>query len=213
MKANRQTKTQRRSGRLRASEDIARDITERKRAEEALRENETRYRLISRVTSDYMFSTRLDADGKLALNWVAGAFERITGYTFEEYVAHGGWRAALHPDDLTVDDRDMEKLCANQPVIAEVRTLTKSGKTVWVRVYAHPVWDAERKELVGIHGAVQDITERKQAEAQLAEQLDELRRWHKATLGRETRILDLKREVNELLGKAGQPPRYPSAET
>ena len=105
MKANRQTKTQRRSGRLRASEDIARDITERKRAEEALRENETRYRLISRVTSDYMFSTRLDADGKLALNWVAGAFERITGYTFEEYVAHGGWRAALHPDDLTMDDR------------------------------------------------------------------------------------------------------------
>ena len=146
-------------------------IEDRTRAEEALRESETRYRLISMVTSDYMFSTRLAADGKLALNWVAGAFERITGYTFEEYVAHGGWRAALHPDDLTVDDRDMEKLCANQPVITEVRTLTKSGKTVWVRVYAHPVWDAERKELVGIHGAVQDITERKQAEEALRDKV------------------------------------------
>ena len=112
-----------------------------------------------------MFSTRLDADGKLVLNWVAGAFETITGYTFEEYIAHGGWRAALHPDDLAVDDRDMEKLRANQPVITEIRTLTKSGKTVWVRVYAHPVLDAERKELVGIYGAVQDITERKRAEA------------------------------------------------
>jgi hypothetical protein len=32
-------------------------------------------------------------------------------------------------------------------------------------------------------------------------------------LGRETRILDLKREVNELLGQAGKPPRYPSAES
>ena len=133
-------------------------------ANEALRESEMRYQLISTVASDYMFSTRLDAEGKLALNWVAGAFEAITGYTFEEYVAHGGWRAALHPDDLAVDDRDMEKLRANQPVITEIRTLTKSGKTVWVRVYAHPVLDAERKELIGIYGAVQDITERKRAE-------------------------------------------------
>jgi two-component system cell cycle sensor histidine kinase/response regulator CckA len=142
------------------------DITARKRAEKALRENEERYRLISTVASDYMFSTRLDADGKLVLNWVAGAFEKITGYTFEEYIAHGGWRAALHPDDLAVDDRDMEKLRANQPLITEIRTLTKSGRTVWVRVYAHPVWDAERKELVGIYGAVQDITARKQAETE-----------------------------------------------
>jgi signal transduction histidine kinase/putative methionine-R-sulfoxide reductase with GAF domain len=73
----------------------------------------------------------------------------------------------LHPDDLAVDDRDMEKLRANQPVISEIRTLTQSGKTVWVRVYAHPVLDAERKELVGIYGAVQDITERKRAEIEL----------------------------------------------
>ncbi len=133
-------------------------------ANEALRESETRYHLISTVASDYMFSTRLDADGRLVPNWVAGAFETITGYTLEEYITHGGWRAALHPDDLAVDDRDMEKLHANQPVITEIRTLTKSGKTVWVRSYAHPVLDAERKELIGIYGAVQDITERKRAE-------------------------------------------------
>jgi PAS domain S-box-containing protein len=56
-----------------------------------------------------------------------------------------------------------------------------------------------------------DITERKQAEARMAEQLDELRRWHAATLGREGRVLELKKEVNELLAKAGQPPRYASA--
>ena len=133
-------------------------------ANDALRQSEERYRLISTAASDYMFSTRVDADGKLALNWVAGAFETITGYSFEEYVAHGGWRAALHPDDLTVDDRDMEKLRAHQPAISEIRTITKNGNTVWVRVYAHPVMDAERRELVGIYGAVQDITDRKRAE-------------------------------------------------
>ena len=50
-------------------------------------------------------------------------------------------------------------------------------------------------------------------EANLAGQLEELRRWHDTTLGRELRILDLKHEVKELLGQAGQPPRYTSAES
>jgi PAS domain S-box-containing protein len=136
----------------------------REQAEALLQESEERYHLISTVTSDYMFSTRLDADGKLTLNWAAGAFEAITGYTVEEYIVHGGWRGALYPDDLAVDDRDMEKLRANRPLVSEIRTLHKSGQTVWVRVYAHPVWDAQSKKLVGIYGAVQDITERKRAE-------------------------------------------------
>ncbi len=54
--------------------------------------------------------------------------------------------------------------------------------------------------------------ERKQVEAQLNEQLDELKRWQDATLGREGRVIELKREVNQLLAQAGQPPRYPSVE-
>jgi len=58
---------------------------------------------------------------------------------------------------------------------------------------------------------VQDITERKQAELQQNEHLQELRRWHAATINREDRVLELKREVNELLTRNGQPVRYPSA--
>jgi len=44
--------------------------------------------------------------------------------------------------------------------------------------------------------------------ATLAEQLDELRRWQQVTLGREGRILSIKKEVNDLLAAQGQPPRY-----
>jgi PAS domain S-box-containing protein len=131
---------------------------------QTLQESEERYRLISTVTSDYMFSSKVDAHGNLTFDWVAGAFEAIAGYTFEEYLAHGGWRASLHPDDLAADDQDLEKLRANQPVIREIRTITRAGKTVWVRVYAHPVWNSQQNALVGINGAVQDITEHKRAE-------------------------------------------------
>jgi GAF domain-containing protein len=58
-----------------------------------------------------------------------------------------------------------------------------------------------------------ELTERKQAEVEIKVQLAELQRWYNVTLGREGRILDLKREVNELRGKAGQAPRYLSAES
>jgi hypothetical protein len=56
-----------------------------------------------------------------------------------------------------------------------------------------------------------DITERTRAQTQVTEQLDELRRWQQATVGREDRILELKKEVNDLLCKTGQSPRYLSA--
>jgi PAS domain S-box-containing protein len=157
-----------------ANRSLELDLAARKRTEEALRESEERFRLISTVISDYTFSSRLGADGELVLDWVAGAFEEITGYTFDEYVAHGGWRATLHPDDLAVDDRDLEKLRSNRPIVTEVRTLTKGGDVIWVRVYAHPVWDAARQELVGIYGAVQDITERKRAEEALRQRASQL---------------------------------------
>jgi len=49
------------------------------------------------------------------------------------------------------------------------------------------------------------------SQAELASQLSELRRWNAATLGREERVLELKREVNDLLVRLGESPRFPSA--
>ena len=131
------------------------------------RASEERYRLISQVSSDYTFSTKLDAEGKMYLNWVAGALERITGYTFADYVASGGWQGHLHPEDVEKDELAFEQLRNNRSVISEVRTINKNGESLWVRVYAHPVWDEKQNRLGGIVGAVQDITEQKQVEDEL----------------------------------------------
>lgn len=143
------------------------DIQEERNVREALRQSEEKYRLISTVTSDYMFSTQINSDGSLSHNWVAGAFENITEFPFDEYVSKGGWRAFLHPDDHEEDNRAMEKLNNNIAVMTEARTITKSGKVVWVRIYAHPVWDEKNNKLAGIFGAVQDINEQKTAEEAL----------------------------------------------
>jgi len=129
-----------------------------------LRESEERYRLVSSVISDYTFSNVQNEKGDIVLNWVAGAFEQISGYTVEEFNARGGWVSTIHPDDLDQDAHDMELLRHNQQVISELRTIHKDGTIRWVKSYAHPVWDEEKNQLVGIYGAVQDITDRKRIE-------------------------------------------------
>jgi PAS domain S-box-containing protein len=134
--------------------------------------SEERYRLISQVSSDYTFSTELDSEGVMRLSWVAGAFENITGFTFEEYVASGGWLAHLHPDDVEKDVQHIAILKTNKPVVAEMRAFKKNGDLSWVRVYSHPVWDEKSNTLAGIVGAVQDITQQKLGEIALTQERD-----------------------------------------
>lgn len=83
------------------------------------------------------------------------------------------------------------------------------GKTKTILNYSTPIL-SENGELEGAVILNLDITELKKAEEQLSAQLDELRRWNLATLGRENRIRDLKNEINDLLEKLGQPPKYSS---
>ena len=131
------------------------------------RSNEERYRLIASVMSDYAFSIRYAPDGKITDQWISGAFEKITGYTVEEYIAQGGWSTIVHPDDREQDARDMAQLRANQKVVTEIRLVRKNGETRWVRSYGHPLWGEKLNQLAGIYGAVQDITASKQVENDL----------------------------------------------
>lgn len=151
------------------------DITDRVLSQKKLAESEEMYRLISSVVSDYLFSTRVTDDGTLDLNWVAGAFEKITGYTMAEYKQMGGWKAALYPGDFETDNHDMQMLNLNQKVITELRTIRKNGEVVWVRVYSQPIWDEEHNRLVGINGAVQDITDRKKVEEEINKSVEEFK--------------------------------------
>ena len=128
------------------------------------RASEVKYSLISQVSLDYSFSTELNSQGDMRLNWVAGAFEKITGYPFEEYIAKGGWLGHLYPDDVDKDAQALAKLKTNQQVVHDIRTYTKTREVQWVRVYAHPVWDDKQNRLIGIVGAVQDITTQHEAE-------------------------------------------------
>jgi two-component system, chemotaxis family, CheB/CheR fusion protein len=58
-----------------------------------------------------------------------------------------------------------------------------------------------------------DAIERKQSDELLREQMEELQRFNDAAVGREMRMIELKKEINELLARLGEPPRYSPPET
>jgi PAS domain S-box-containing protein len=138
------------------------------------KQSEAKYKTISTVSTNYVFESRIDKNNRGETIWLAGAFERMTGFTPEEYIDSGGWYAHIHPEDLEKDAEDMHKLINNQEVLgSEIRTFTKNGEIRWERIFAHPVWDVDNNQLIGIVGAVQDVTEKKEAERRIQETLSQ----------------------------------------
>lgn len=136
-------------------------------AEQALLESEDRYRIVSELTSDSAYAFRVGPEGELALQWLTGAVTQITGYTTDELANRCGWENLVHPDDRSVSMEKLQALLAGRSATVEYRVLCKSGEVRCVRDYARPEWDRELGRTTAIYGAVQDITEQRQAEEQL----------------------------------------------
>jgi PAS domain S-box-containing protein len=121
--------------------------------------------------------------------------------------------ARIHPDDRNRHDDFLKRMLASHPgdKIDEFRfrLLRPDGSMREVGVLVRIEFGDDGRPM-RLFGAVQDITERRQMEQRLRQQLDELTRWQTVMLGREDRIQTIKAEVNALLAKQGKPIRYPS---
>lgn len=132
----------------------------------------------------------------------------IVGYGQEEMMRLS-YTELTYPEDMAAILENLQALKEGRgrEFSVEKRCHRKDGSTVWIGLTVSPLWEAG--ETPGTYIAIaQDITARKQAETAIRAQLEELRRWHKSTLGREARVMELKQEVNALLDRAGEPPRY-----
>jgi PAS domain S-box-containing protein len=148
---------------------ITRDITERKKAEEALRDSEEKHRVISGITADVVFScVKVDEEG-FAIDWMAGATEKIFGYSAKEIKDKGCWKFTVQPQDLPTFEEKVTGLKPGQSSVCELRITHKHGSTRWIKVSSQVKKDSSNPTNHRLFGACRDITERKKAEEELRE--------------------------------------------
>jgi PAS domain S-box-containing protein len=147
-----------------ARQAIVRDITERKRAEEALRESEQRFRSLSTSAPIGVFLT--DLRGRCV--YANPRLQAISGLTLEQSLGYD-WSKAIHPDDRAAVAEAAEKATRRfREFSYEFRIATPEGELRWARVHTSPMFSAQGEQM-GRVGTMEDISERKRAEEALRE--------------------------------------------
>jgi len=189
---------------------LARDITERRRAEEELRASAERLEAAEGIAHIGNWEYRVVDK---SIHWSDEAY-RIFGLAPQQKTIDYDWlRSRVHADDRTAHDEYQQRMLSSRPgdTIPEYRyrILRMDGEqrllSVWVKVDYDDLQKPSR-----LFGTLQDITETHQMQHDLQARLEELTRWQGVMLGREERIQELKWEINQILSDEGKPARYPS---
>lgn len=155
-----------REGEERQIEAVARDITARKLAEEALRRSEAEARKLAIIASRTNNAVIL-TDPQGLVEWVNDGFTRITEYTLEECKGKKPGALLQGPEtDKATAQTMRQNLAKGRGFKVEVVNYSKSGRKYWIEIEAQPLLD-EAGRLVQFMGIQSDITERKQAEMEL----------------------------------------------
>ncbi|HKP63413.1 MAG TPA: PAS domain S-box protein [Polyangiales bacterium] len=149
------------SGGLIGFAKVTRDLSERRRTEEALRESEERFRMLVESVTDYAIF-RLDPTGHVA-TWNSGA-ERIKGYRAGEII--GQHFSRFYPEeDIRAGkcEMELERASLDGRFEDEGWRLRKDGSRFWANVVITALRDPGG-ELVGFAKVTRDLTERRAAE-------------------------------------------------
>ena len=143
---------------------IARDITQRKQAEQALLSSEEKFRQLAENISEVFWM--MPSSGH-EITYVSPAYEQVWGRTCEElYRNPMAWSESIHPDDRATALAIFEKQLAGEQIDSIYRIRTGDGEQRWIRDRAFPVRD-QSGQLTRIVGLAENITARKEAEESL----------------------------------------------
>lgn len=201
---------------------IQSDISERKNSEQLLLKTSALQRAMLEGAGYAIIAT--DTDGVIQL--FNPAAERLLGYTAAEMVGqrtpavfHDPQEVAARAQELTAElgrdvPPDFKAFVAKAELgRADQRewTYIRRDGTRFPVLLSVTALFGERGRITGYLGVATDLTERKRNEEKLHATVDELERFNRVMLNREKRVLELKKEINQLLAAAGRPPAYPSA--
>ncbi|MBI5929619.1 MAG: PAS domain S-box protein [Chloroflexi bacterium] len=143
---------------------VSRDVTESKRAAEALRQSELQFRLLAENSTDMI--TRHSPDGVYL--YVSPACTTLLGYEPSDLIGHSAYEF-FHPDDVPVVATSHTTILT-QPMIFTVqyRIRRKDGQYIWFETTSKTIADEKTNIVTEIQAASRDITERKHMEQTLA---------------------------------------------
>ncbi len=142
------------------------DVTELHTVELALRESEQRFRLIADSAPVPMWVTKLDRKR----GFVNIAYAEFLGVPYDEALDFD-WRAIIHPEDFErVISESLAGEATLKPFALEARYRRSDGEWRWLRSVSQPRWGPSG-EHIGFIGVAHDVTEAKEAEAQLRERV------------------------------------------
>ncbi len=136
------------------------DITEHKRAEEALSESEERMRAIVEGTPHLFFYTQ---DAEANTTYVSPTVERITGYKADTWLKRKDWFVTDAKNNQSAKEKTHAHLqgeSTNEPTFIEIRHA--NGDPILLEAYEHPI--IQNGKVIGLQGVAHDITERKRAD-------------------------------------------------
>jgi len=181
---------------------IVRDITERKRAEDALKESEKKYNELAHFLPQIVF----EADIQGNLTFVNNAAYSISGYSPEDFKKGLNALQMLVPEDRERAGLNMKRIMRGEEIQDNEYTfLRKDGKTFSVITESIPI--VRNNQIVGLRGIIIDITERKQLEAKLSqarkmESLGQLASGAAHEIRNPLNIMSLRLQMLDVTGKA-----------
>jgi|WetSurMetagenome_2_1015567.scaffolds.fasta_scaffold01619_6 PAS domain S-box-containing protein len=192
-------------GNFKQTHCVLEDVTNLRLAEETLRESEERFHLaVANSPVPIMIHDEDDKVLLLSKGWI-----ELSGYSIDEIPTMGDWTEKAYGErngskkDYIDDLFNINKTVHN----GEWTIRTKDGnERIW-EFHTTPLGRVNRGKRV-LHSLAIDITEWKNAEKALNMKIDELEQFNDLTVDRELKMINLKREVNDLLKQQGKSEKY-----
>lgn len=152
--------------------NVFRDVTDQRRAEEALRQSEARYRFFADQATDIIACFGPDT----RFTYLSPAVERILGYQPDELIGRST-RDIMHPDDYKASLQAYTAHLAGEkraePFRFEYRAYRKDGAMIWLSGHPRAVFDQRTGEIIEFQDLVRDVTERRAMEEGLIQKTEE----------------------------------------